>query len=205
MLVISAHILDSIWKLRSYRKWDKEMDITTDDDTSYTTQFQEAFVNYVENKCWDKHLRMAIIILTMFQVLISSPAQYVLDLINLRLIPIISPAMMKNTWPVKVWLKQHPEKAIMHHAAWQPQGCSRNGRVKHRRTVGKLIQLLMITTLTPWRLVVHFGYWTSPTGGVNMRKCTQSMQISPMWHATWSQSYYIVLVLRPVFPLGETL
>jgi len=84
MLVISAHILDSIWKLRSYRKWDKEMDITTDYDTSYTTQFQETFVNYVENKCWDKHLRMAIIILTMFQVLISSPAQYLLDLINLR-------------------------------------------------------------------------------------------------------------------------
>jgi hypothetical protein len=37
MLVISAHILDAFRKLRSFRKWDKGMDINPEDETSYTT------------------------------------------------------------------------------------------------------------------------------------------------------------------------
>ena len=50
MLLISACILDPFRKLRPYRKWDKGMDINPDDETSYTTQFQQAFLKYVENK-----------------------------------------------------------------------------------------------------------------------------------------------------------
>jgi len=50
MLLISAHILDPIWKLPSYRKWDKGMDINPEDETSYTAQYQEAFLHYVENE-----------------------------------------------------------------------------------------------------------------------------------------------------------
>jgi len=50
MLLISAQILEPFWKLRSFRKWDKGMDINPDDDTSYTTQYQEAFLKYVENE-----------------------------------------------------------------------------------------------------------------------------------------------------------
>jgi len=38
MLQISAHILDPFRKLRSFRKWDKGMDINPEDETSYTTQ-----------------------------------------------------------------------------------------------------------------------------------------------------------------------
>jgi len=41
MLLISAHILDPFWKLRSFRKWDKRMDIDPEDETSYTTLYQE--------------------------------------------------------------------------------------------------------------------------------------------------------------------
>jgi len=37
MLLISAHILDPVQKLRSWRKWDKQMDINPEDETSYTT------------------------------------------------------------------------------------------------------------------------------------------------------------------------
>jgi len=37
MLLNSGHILDSFRKLRSFRKWDKEMDIHPEDETSYTT------------------------------------------------------------------------------------------------------------------------------------------------------------------------
>jgi len=49
MLLISAHILNLFWKLRSYRKWDKGMDLNPEDETSYNTQYQEAFLHYVEN------------------------------------------------------------------------------------------------------------------------------------------------------------
>jgi len=55
MLHISAHILDPFRKLRSFRKWDKGMDINPEDETSYTTQYQEAFLKYVENEYCTKH------------------------------------------------------------------------------------------------------------------------------------------------------
>jgi len=55
MLLISAHILDPFRKLRSFRKWDKGMHINPEDETSYTTQYQEAFLKYVENEYCAKH------------------------------------------------------------------------------------------------------------------------------------------------------
>jgi len=60
ILLISAHILNPFRKLRSYRKWDKGMDINPEDETSYTTQYQEAFLKYVENECWAKHRRVPV-------------------------------------------------------------------------------------------------------------------------------------------------
>jgi len=50
ILLISAHILDSFRKLRLFRQWDKGMVINPEDDTSYTTQYREAFLKYVENE-----------------------------------------------------------------------------------------------------------------------------------------------------------
>jgi len=50
MLLISAQILDPFWKLQSFRKWDKGMNINPEDETSYTTKYQEAFLKYVENE-----------------------------------------------------------------------------------------------------------------------------------------------------------
>jgi len=55
MLPISAHILDPFRKLRLFRTWDKEMDINAEDETSYATQYQEAFLSYVENEYCAKH------------------------------------------------------------------------------------------------------------------------------------------------------
>ena len=55
MLLISAHSLDSFRKLRSVRKWDIGMDINPEDETSHTTQFQEAFLKYVENEYCGTH------------------------------------------------------------------------------------------------------------------------------------------------------
>jgi hypothetical protein len=50
MLLVSAHILDPSRKLRSFRKWDKGMDINLEDETSYTTQYQNAFLRNVEKE-----------------------------------------------------------------------------------------------------------------------------------------------------------
>jgi len=60
ILLISAHILDSFRKLRSFRKWDKGMDINPVDETSYTTQYQEAFLKYMENEYCAKHRRVPV-------------------------------------------------------------------------------------------------------------------------------------------------
>jgi len=55
MLPISAHILDPFHKFRLFRNWDKGMDIDPEDETSYTTQYQEAFRKYAENEYCAKH------------------------------------------------------------------------------------------------------------------------------------------------------
>jgi len=57
MLLISTQILDPFRKLRSFRKWDKGMDINPEDETSYITQYQEAFLKYVENEYCAEHRR----------------------------------------------------------------------------------------------------------------------------------------------------
>ena len=61
MLVITAHILDPFRKLRSFRKWYKGMDINPEDEISYTTQYQEAYLEYVENEYCTKHRRLPVI------------------------------------------------------------------------------------------------------------------------------------------------
>ena len=61
MLLISAHDLDAFCKLRSFRMWYKGMDINPEDETSYTTQYQVAFLKYVENECCTKHGRVPVI------------------------------------------------------------------------------------------------------------------------------------------------
>ena len=55
MLLISAHILDPFWKMRSLRKWDKGMYIDPAHEISYTTRYQDAVVKYVEDKYCRKH------------------------------------------------------------------------------------------------------------------------------------------------------
>jgi hypothetical protein len=47
---ICAHLLDPFRKFQSFRKWDKAIHINPEDETSYTTQFQEALLKYVENE-----------------------------------------------------------------------------------------------------------------------------------------------------------
>jgi len=55
MLLMSARILDPLRKLRSFRMWDKGIDINPEDKSSNTTQYQDSFLKYVENKYCAKH------------------------------------------------------------------------------------------------------------------------------------------------------
>jgi len=61
ILLISAHILDHFQKFGLFGKWDKGMLIHRADDTSYTTQYQEAFLKYVENESWANHRHLDVI------------------------------------------------------------------------------------------------------------------------------------------------
>jgi len=60
MMLISANILDPFQTLQSFSKWDKGMVINREHETSYTTQYQEAFLMNVENKYCAKHCRLPV-------------------------------------------------------------------------------------------------------------------------------------------------
>jgi hypothetical protein len=51
----SPHILDRFRKFWSFTQSDKGMDNDPEDRTTYTTQYQEAFLKYVKNYCSAKH------------------------------------------------------------------------------------------------------------------------------------------------------
>ena len=55
MLLTSTHILIPFGKLQSFWKWDKGIAINSGGETSYTAQYQEAFLKYVENEYCAKH------------------------------------------------------------------------------------------------------------------------------------------------------
>jgi len=50
MLLITAQILNPFWKLLSFRMWVMGMDIDPEDELTYTTQYKEACLKYVENE-----------------------------------------------------------------------------------------------------------------------------------------------------------
>jgi len=61
MLVISADISDPFRKLQSIWKWDMGMDINSEVETFYITQYQEAFLKYVENVYCAEHTHLPVI------------------------------------------------------------------------------------------------------------------------------------------------
>jgi len=143
--------------------------------------------------------------LTVSRAAISSPLQWLQDPVNRHVIHIICPAMMNNTDRLAMWLKRHLHEVITQHAYWLLQGSIWIPRPKRQRTGGTSPQITMITNPTQWRLALQFDYLTSPTGGANKRKRTQSKLISPMWPSTYSPSYYMVSEWSPVFSLAVML
>jgi hypothetical protein len=55
MALICAHILDPFRKLQSFPQWDRGIHINPLKETSYTTQYHEAVLKYVENENCTKH------------------------------------------------------------------------------------------------------------------------------------------------------
>jgi len=97
MRLISAHLLDRCWKLRSFRKCDKGIDINPEDETSYTTQYQEPILKSVENESCAKRQPGPFNTLETKRAAILSLLQRRLDPLNHVLIHMICPTMMKNT------------------------------------------------------------------------------------------------------------
>jgi hypothetical protein len=58
ILFISTHLHDPFRKLRSFRKWDKAIDINPEDKSCYSTQYQETLHQYVKNGYSAKHRRV---------------------------------------------------------------------------------------------------------------------------------------------------
>ena len=58
--LIAANLLYPIRKLRSFSNGDMGIDVNPEDETSYTTQYQEAFLEYVENKYCAKHRQRSV-------------------------------------------------------------------------------------------------------------------------------------------------
>ena len=108
----------------------------------------------------------------MFRKAISSPLQSLVDLVICLLIHAIFPAMMKITLHLWVSLKQLLDAAITLHTYWRPQCSIWIHRLKHQRSGGKSIQILMITTPIQWRLAVHCSYRISQTADASKRKRT---------------------------------
>jgi len=55
MVTMTGHILDPFRTLWSFGKLEKGMVINPEDETSYTMQYQDAFLKYVENEYYANH------------------------------------------------------------------------------------------------------------------------------------------------------
>jgi len=193
MLYISAQFVDPVWMLQSSRKWDKGMDTNPENETSYTTQYQVAFLKYVENEYCANHRQLSV---TKHE--------------NLRCNDFIPSATASESGQSSF----HPSDLSSDDEEYIPPenvaeatpgrsdraGClSTAARLcfnsppwSPKTTGGQLIWISMITTPTGWRLAEHIGYRISRNGGVSTRKRSQSMPILPMRHTTWSRSYHKV-------------
>jgi len=73
--------------------------------------------------------------------------------------------------------------------------------LNYKRTGVKLITIEMITTPTPWRLVVQFGFQISPTCDANKRNRCLRTPISPTRHTLNSPSYQCGVRVEACFSL----
>jgi hypothetical protein len=81
------------------------MDINPEDETSYTTQFQESFLKYVEDEYCSKHQRVPV---NKLKTVLSSnlvPSGMVQGNIDHPVMHLICPVMMRNAYRLSMWLR----------------------------------------------------------------------------------------------------
>jgi hypothetical protein len=160
MLLISAHILDPFRKLRSFRKWDKGMYINPEDETSYTTQYQEAFLKYVENQSCAKHRR---VLVNKLETVLSSnlvPTATASGSYQSSFDPYDLPCDDKDYLTPNNVAETTPGRSDRTARLLTAARLHLNSPPESPKNWGKSIQNSMITTPTQWRLAIDFGYRT---------------------------------------------
>jgi len=176
-----------------------------EEETSYTTQHQDAFLKYVGNEYCTKPRHLPVI----------TPQ----SIINNNLFPsaIASRSSQSSHDPYDV--PSHDEEYIMPNdmvkttPEWSDgAACSviaarlnSNLPTESPHNWGQSNVNLNDYHSHPIEISSIFGYQISPTGGIREWKCTHSMVISPMWHATYSLSYHTTSQWRLVRLVGEVL
>jgi hypothetical protein len=112
MHLISAHILNPFPKLRSFRKWDKGMDINLWTRHPILPNTKRPFrsmwrMNTAPNieACLSLNSKS-------YRTAFPSPLQWLQDPVIHPLIHMICPAMMKDTSHLTMWLRRHRDESI---------------------------------------------------------------------------------------------
>jgi len=103
-----------------------------------------------------------------------------------------------------MWLQWLPDAAIMQHTYWPPPASIWIHHLHHLNTEGKFIQFGVITTLTQWRLEVHFGLRISPTGSVD-NSSRLSLQVRVRVQTKRLPNWRFGLSINPNCQLGSGL
>jgi len=101
MIPISAHILDSFWKLQSFRKWDKAKDIHPEDQNCILPNTKRPFSSMWRTNTLRNINKYLPLYLKLFRASKFSPLQRLGDLVNRLLVHMICAAMRKITSRLK--------------------------------------------------------------------------------------------------------
>jgi hypothetical protein len=148
MVLISAHILDSVCKLWSFCKCDKLEDPNPAAETSSSTQYQEAFLKYVENEYCAKH---PVVHVTKSD---SIPSNNSISSVRasrwseLSYNPYHLSSDNEKYQMAENRTKQGPDQAITQHVNCQPPGSLSIRHLNENRTEHKLIRITIITSPT---------------------------------------------------------
>jgi hypothetical protein len=203
MLPISAQILDSFRKLQSFRKWDKGMDINPQDETSYTTQYQAAFLKYVENEYCTKHRRVPVNKLDMVPTSNDVPSATASGSYQSSFDPYdlssddeeyLTPNNVAETTPVRSDRASRLLTAPRLYLNSLPETTNNLGQINlnlndYHSDPMDISSTFWVPDITDWwrhQVETHSKY-------TNLTNVVRDI----------SQSYHVVSELRPVFPLPE--
>jgi len=159
-LLMSAQILDPFQKSQSCRMWDNGMDIDPGDGTSYTNQYPEAFLRYVEIEYCAKRQRLPVNVPENVPSSNLIPAAIATRSGRSSFDPYdLSSDDERYSTPNNV-AERTPEQRDRVPPLLSTARLYLNSPPEALNNGGKLFQISMITTPTQWRLSSHFAYQT---------------------------------------------